>query len=606
MNFRKELNKLDLRFLVYDSLVMLLTFWFAVILRFDFFKVTVFYDNAFIVIVPGVLVLMVLVKVGLYKRVSHDHPNILIKVGGLWSMLYFAYLSTQDLYSLPRSLAVIWPLCFVSLSMLGRFSASRILQVFGHPSRKRVAVYCESDAVDGAQKLIEASFNEELTCLISDEPERYDSSANFIVESPSRLLFLAARGLVDKVILSSSVMPADIKREYLVKLSATGVDIYHLDLINSPDLDVGGENILRKLELADFLKRDEFSINLDQIKEVCNSKNILITGAGGSIGSELVKQIMSAEPRKLVAVDNNELSLFNLRSDLNSDHKANRISYYLCDVCDEHGIKQIFENEEPNIIFHAAAYKHVDFVGHNLRSAIKNNILGTKNCADIARATRATTHFIFISSDKAVKPSSVMGATKLVGEIYIQHCARESAKKFCSVRFGNVLGSSGSVVPIFERCLKENKPLEVRGKDVERYFMTKQEAAQLVVTAVKHATGGDLFVLDMGRPVKIEWLAKQMITLHHGYFDPKFIKHTPLGPEEKITEVLSDESSCLIETGSTGILRAENTALSTNHERLVLEISDLLTSIDIPVSDELYDVFWSVIKKIQSGDSQCY
>jgi len=267
---------------------------------------------------------------------------------------------------------------------------------------------------------------------------------------------------------------------------------------------------LKNVDIEDLLGRDSVHLDTDQIGRLIKDKVILITGAAGSIGSELSRQVARFAPSRLIVLDQDETGIFNICQELKYGFSNLAIDSLIADITDAEKIKSIFKTHHPDIVFHAAAYKHVPLMEENPYEAIKNNVFGTENLANAAVENNAA-HFIFISTDKAVNPSSVMGATKRIGEMICQAGNSKNITKFISVRFGNVLDSRGSVIPIFREQIKRGGPVEVTDPEMQRYFMLNSEACLLVMQAAAMGQGGEVFVLDMGKPIKILDLAKEMI-----------------------------------------------------------------------------------------------
>ena len=302
---------------------------------------------------------------------------------------------------------------------------------------------------------------------------------------------------------------------------------------------------IRKINIDDFLGRSvvDFENNLPEVVDHYKNKKILITGAGGSIGSELCRQLAILWPKELILLDKDENGIFEISSELNSDFNEYKCKLrpLIADIRNERRLKHIFNIYRPEIIFHAAAHKHVPLMEFNISEAILNNVLGTKIVAQLADQYKVR-DFIYISTDKAVNPTSVMGATKRIGEIIIQIIASESNTKVSCVRFGNVLGSRGSVVPLFQKQIAQGGPITLTHPNVKRYFMSISEAIQLIIKAGTIGNNGELFVLDMGEPIKIKSLAKELIRLSGFAEDDIQIKYIGLRPGEKLFEkILIDE-----------------------------------------------------------------
>lgn len=295
---------------------------------------------------------------------------------------------------------------------------------------------------------------------------------------------------------------------------------------------------LRPVDIEDLLGRDPVKLDTTAVREYLAGKIVLITGAGGSIGSEIVRQVAKMQPKKLLLLGKGENSIYEITQELKINSPEVKTVPIIADIRDKERIKAIMDYFEPQVVFHAAAHKHVPLMEYQPAEAVRNNILGTKVVADEAAAHNVET-FVMISTDKAVNPTSVMGCTKRVAEMYVQSMNKNSGTRFVAVRFGNVLGSRGSVIPLFKKQIAKGGPVTVTHPDMKRYFMTIPEASQLVLQAGAMAKGGEVFVLDMGEPVRIYDLAKDLITLSGLIPDKDIeIKITGLRPGEKLFEEL--------------------------------------------------------------------
>ncbi len=378
----------------------------------------------------------------------------------------------------------------------------------------------------------------------------------------------------------------DIEEIIIAMPSADGTvirDIYNIchqtriktRIFYGTDELLNGRPKIREIELEDLLRRKAVNLNIDEIAGYINNRNIMISGAGGSIGSELCRQICRYDPAKIILVENSENNLFEINNELGEMFPSLDIEAELCDVKDRNRLQEVFKIGRPQVVFHAAAYKHVPLMEKHPGAAIKNNILGTKNMVEIADKVGVDT-FILISTDKAVNPTSVMGASKRIAEMVVQDINRKSKTKFAAVRFGNVLGSRGSVVPTFKQQIAKGGPVTVTHADMTRYFMTIPEAVQLVIQAGAITSGGEIFILDMGKPVKIIDLARDMIQLY-GYEPEKDIeiKITGIRPGEKLYEEL---------------FTACEQMTATRHERIyVSETSEHLTDNIIDKIENVYN-----------------
>lgn len=301
-------------------------------------------------------------------------------------------------------------------------------------------------------------------------------------------------------------------------------------------------NMIREVSLEDLLGRDPVQVDLAGIANYVTGQVVLVTGAGGSIGSELCRQVVPFNPKHLLLLGHGENSIYDVELELLKLFPALKLQTIIADIQDRARISEIFDNYRPSVVFHAAAHKHVPLMERDPSEAVKNNIFGTRNLAECAHEFKAS-RFVMVSTDKAVNPTSVMGATKRAAEMIVQGMDRSSSTKFVAVRFGNVLGSRGSVVPLFKRQIQEGGPITITHPEMVRYFMTIPEAVQLVIQAGALANGGEVFILDMGKPVKIADLAKDLIRLSGLRVGEDInIIYTGIRPGEKLfEEILTSE-----------------------------------------------------------------
>ncbi|MGI1658524.1 MAG: polysaccharide biosynthesis protein [Desulfitobacterium sp.] len=358
---------------------------------------------------------------------------------------------------------------------------------------------------------------------------------------------------IDKIIIAMPSASGEVIREIVGICEKTGVDLKIMpgvfDMV-SGQLDT---NEIREVQVEDLLGREPVSVNLEDVAGYLTGEVVLITGGGGSIGSELCRQVARFNPSKLVVVGHGENSVFDIEQELRVDNPTLDVATEILDIKDRDKVHIVFQRYKPGVVFHAAAHKHVPLMEKNPEEALKNNVMGTSNLAEAADEVKVKT-FVLISTDKAVNPTSVMGTTKRVAEMVIQSMDKRSQTKFVAVRFGNVLGSRGSVIPTFKRQIAKGGPVTVTHPDMVRFFMTIPEASQLVIQAGSMAEGGEIFILDMGQPVKILDLARDLISLSG--FEPDVdikIKFTGMRPGEKLYEEL---------------LTAEEGTSATKHKRI--------------------------------------
>ena len=347
---------------------------------------------------------------------------------------------------------------------------------------------------------------------------------------------------ITKVVIAMPSLPNKKLNEVYDVARKTGAEcviLPNIDEVMSGNLHV---QQLRNVEIEDLLGRDPVELDQTLIEKQLRGKRILVTGAGGSIGSEICRQVSSFRPKELIILGHGENSIYQLNMELLGKYAEHfRITPVIADVQDRKRIFEVMEKYRPDVVYHAAAHKHVPLMEINPREAVKNNILGTRNVAEAANHAKVKT-FVMISTDKAVNPPNIMGATKRLCEMIVQDMATKSeTTKYVAVRFGNVLGSRGSVIPLFKKQIAKGGPITVTHPDIVRYFMTIPEAAQLVIQAGSLARGGEIFVLDMGKPVRIVDLAKNLIRLSGYSEDDIEIKFTGLRPGEKMYEELLNE-----------------------------------------------------------------
>jgi FlaA1/EpsC-like NDP-sugar epimerase len=381
---------------------------------------------------------------------------------------------------------------------------------------------------------------------------------------------------------------ADILRKLQIKFS-TVPSIYEL---TTGQAQVGQ---LRPVELKDLLGREQVQLGSEEIQRTLRGSVVMVTGAGGSIGSELCRQIAAYGPRQLLLVEQSEVQLFQIEQELIDIGLGDRIVPLVADVLDRPRLEHVFEQFKPQVLFHAAAHKHVPMMEIQPGEAIKNNAFGTMQLAEMAQSYHVE-RFILISSDKAINPTNVMGATKRLAEICVQslYASRPEGTRFMAVRFGNVLGSSGSVVPLFNKQIAAGGPVKVTHPDVTRYFMTIPEAVGLVLQSAAQGQGGEIFLLDMGKPVKILDLARQLIQLSGRVPDHDIrIEFTGLRPGEKLFEELCYQGENVTTTAHPKIHRLVCEAIPLKRVRHIL--NDLIWQSDLLESDQLKQLLkWAV------------
>lgn len=379
---------------------------------------------------------------------------------------------------------------------------------------------------------------------------------------------------INKVIIALPTAPGKIIRNIVEQCNSLHVEVLTLPGIFEIINGKVNINSLRNIQVEDLLRRDTNKLNTDEVSRVLEGKIIAITGSGGSIGGELCRQIINFKPKKLILIGHGENSIFEIEQELRQEINMNSLAgmkkdilkSYIVDIRDYDRLKKIFEKEKPEIIFHAAAHKHVPLMEENPEEAVTNNVLGTRNLVNLSNEF-GVDQFVLISSDKAVNPTSIMGVTKRIAELIMLNASKKKKCRFGAVRFGNVLGSRGSVIKTFHKQLKNGGPITITHPDIKRYFMTIPEAVSLVLQVCVYNKGGEIFILEMGEPIKIIDLAKDMIKLsglREGY--DVDIKITGLRPGEKLFEELFIPGEVYDKTRHEKIYIAKNASLVLDSE----------------------------------------
>ena len=482
-----------------------------------------------------------------------DVLNILILNLGT-AVVFTVFMYISNTYSFPDTTLVMVLILSVSMQLLGRY-AFRLKRYYGRPHKnikdiKRTLIYGagEAGAILARESMTNPYFPYELVGFIDDDEKKIGSEMYNIkvLGNKDSLEMIIKNEKIENVLLAlPSIHSLDIRRivERIQKLD--GVKIKTVPSISEILDNESLASQIRDVRIEDLLGRDEIVINDGSIRGLIEGKVIFVTGGAGSIGSELARQIAKFNPKKLVTLDVNENDTYFLALELKRKYPNLDLVSEICNIREKDKLEFLFNKYKPNVVFHAAAHKHVPLMEHNPEEAIKNNIFGTKKVAECADKY-GVERMVLISTDKAVNPTNLMGASKRACELVIEHMNKVSKNtKFMAVRFGNVLGSNGSVIPIFKKLISEGKNLTVTHKDITRYFMTIPEAAQLVIEAGAIGKGGEIFILDMGKPVKIYDLAMSMIKLSNANVG---IDIVGLRPGEKLFEELLYDVNSAIKT----------------------------------------------------------
>jgi FlaA1/EpsC-like NDP-sugar epimerase len=368
------------------------------------------------------------------------------------------------------------------------------------------------------------------------------------VYKPSDLKKIIEKYDVKVLILAEKQFPKDLKNEVIDLCLQSNINILTLPNVSKWMKGELSTNQIKKFRIEDLLERDPIKLDEEEIRNYTRNKTILVTGAAGSIGSEIVKQLLCFEPNKIIIFDQAESPLYDLELELSEKYNFNNFEIVIGDVTNPLRLKRVFKLFNPEVVFHAAAYKHVPMMENSPSEAIITNVYGTRLLADLS-VEWGVTKFVMISTDKAVKPTNIMGATKRMAEMYVQSLNELGKTQFITTRFGNVLGSNGSVINRFRDQIKKGGPVTVTHPEITRYFMTIPEACQLVLEAGAMGKGGEIFIFDMGKSVKIVKLAEKMIQLSGLDNSEEIeIKFTGLRPGEKLYEELLNDKENTIPT----------------------------------------------------------
>lgn len=550
------INKRNLAKFLIDSISVIVGIITAFILKFSF-NWYEYLRKEYVITYLGIFL------VGyVYKKVSEkswsytnilDVLNILIlNIGTAIVFLLFMYINKEHIFPVTTLLIIL--ILSVSMQLLGRY-VFRLKRYYGRPHKnikdiKRTLIYGagEAGAILAREYMTNPLFPYEIIGFIDDDKKKIGSEIYNIkvLGNKESLEIIIKNEKIEELLLAlPSIHSSEIGRIVEKIQKFEGINIKTVPSISEI---LEGESLasqIRDVRIEDLLGRDEIVINDGSIRELIEKKTIFITGGAGSIGSELARQIAKYNPKKLITLDVNENDIYFLELELKRKYPNLDLVSEICNIRERDKLEFLFNKYKPNVVFHAAAHKHVPLMEHNPEEAIKNNIFGTKKVAECADKY-GVERMVLISTDKAVNPTNLMGASKRACELVIEHMNKVSkTTKFMAVRFGNVLGSNGSVIPIFRKLISEGKNLTVTHKDITRYFMTIPEAAQLVIEAGAIGKGGEIFILDMGKPVKIYDLAKSMVKLSNANVG---IDIVGLRPGEKLYEELLYDVNSAIKT----------------------------------------------------------
>lgn len=524
MEIKANLLKYRRFFIIFVHLVLITAAYIlAFLIRFDL-KL----DNVAIRLILRTIPLVILIKFavfyyyglysGLWRYVSIEDIWQVIKANTVATILYvLGDIFIYNKYSIPRTIIVVDFLICTSFVAGIRFFTRLLKERYKHIQYRKQRKILIVGAGQAGILMLKEFYNNpgmgQVVGFIDDDPAKHNETIHGIKILGGRgdIAEAVNKYNVEEIVLAIPSASGKVVREIIPYCQMPNIKLKIIPGLQKI-IDGSLEIKFRDVKPEDLLGRETVKVNDEEISSYLKNKCILVTGAGGSIGSALCRQIMRFDPRLLILFDRNENNVYFLDVEFKTKHPLIKARTFVGDVKDIGALKYLFSSFRPQVIFHTAAHKHVSLMEENPMAAVKNNILGTRNLIYAAHHYKAE-RFVMISTDKAVNPSSIMGATKRISEMILQAKAKKSRTKFMAVRFGNVLGSDGSVVPLFKKQIEEGGPLTVTHPEVKRYFMSVNEASQLVLQAGAFGKGGEIFILDMGEQIKIIDLARNLVTL---------------------------------------------------------------------------------------------
>ncbi len=615
MMFTKQNSPRWLIFLI-DISIVIFSVLLAYLLRFNFAIPDVEYKPlpvvlGYVIVVRSVSFLIARSYAGIIRYTNIADTLRIFTMIFLGSIILgvtniFTYFLVYHRFLIPYSIIIIDLLITSMLMVMFRMLVRIVFLEFEHPERAKanVIIYGAGETGITAKRTLERDEGTKFTVLafLDDNPAKIGKKLEGIdIMDPDKIDNLLETNTIEHLILGDHTLDPIHKQELADKCLAHNVKI-----LNIPPMIkwINGElsfNQIKKINIEELLERSEIKLDEHRISNDLQGKVILISGACGSIGSELVRQITKYMPKQLVLLDQAETPLHYLESECFELYPKVDMEFIIVDICNEARMEKIFSHFLPEIVFHAAAYKHVPMMENNPSEAIVNNVLGTKIMADLS-LKYGVRKFIMISTDKAVNPTSVMGASKRIAEIYVQALNQKNSTRFITSRFGNVLGSNGSVIPLFKSQIEKGGPLTITHPDITRFFMTIPEACQLVLEASVIGKDGEIFIFDMGNSVKIVDLAKKMIKLSGLTLGKDIqIKFTGLRPGEKLYEELLNKEENTLPTHHPLILIAK--VKEYGLEEVTREITELTGMVKTQSNFDIVKKMKEIVPEYRSQNS---
>lgn len=553
---------------IIDLLISISAIFIAYLIRFNF-DYELIERNLIIYVLPIIFIVRLVGSImggtysGIVRYTSTQDTFRIFRVLTLGSIFLAVINFIFPFIHIPYSIIIIEYLLILFLMLSLRISFKLIYHnyITSFSSTEAVVIYGSDEFGLNAKLALDSSIDSKAKILAFIDPTGKKKGKNLEgvkVYSSDDLQHLFSRFEIDKLIIAKKDIDLDRKKEIVEICLNANVKVCVVPKI---DAWVNGElsaNQIKAIKIDDLLERKPIHLESDAIAKQLNNKVVLVTGAAGSIGSEIVRQVSNFSPKRIILLDQAESPMYEIDLDLRENLNFTRFELVMGDVRDKQRLRRVFEEYSPNVVYHAAAYKHVPMMEENPSEAIKTNVMGTRNVADMSLEFNVDA-FVMVSTDKAVNPTNVMGASKRLAEIYVQSLSSTSLHtQFITTRFGNVLGSNGSVIPRFKKQIEEGGPITVTHPDITRYFMTIPEACQLVLQAAAVGQGGKIFIFDMGESVKIVDLAYKMIKLSGLQVD-KDIKviFSGLRPGEKLYEELLNEKENTYPTDHSRIMIAK-------------------------------------------------
>lgn len=518
----------------------------------------------------------------------------------------FSFYFINNLYIVPFSVIVIEFITVIFAMVTFRIVVKIAYLELLNPGKdkSRVIIYGAGEAGLITKRTLDRDLGTKykVVAFIDDDASKAGKKIEGVgIYKFNKLDELLQQDTIENVIISIQNLRPDRKKEI--------VDVcilHHTPVLTVPPVAnwINGQlsfKQIRKVRIEDLLERDEIKLDTEQIASELKDRVVMITGASGSIGSELSRQILKYQPARVVLIDQAESAMFDLEVELNDKFPARNFEIAIADICNEKRMAHAFKQFKPQLVYHAAAYKHVPMMENNPSEAVNTNIKGTKIIAELAVA-HGVEKFIMISTDKAVNPTNVMGASKRIAEIFVQSLNQQKETRFITTRFGNVLGSNGSAVNLFRKQIENGGPVTVTHPEVIRYFMTIPEACQLVLEAGVMGAGGEIFLFDMGKPVKILDLANHMIRLSGLEIDKDIqIKFTGLRPGEKLYEELLNDEENTLPTHHPQIMIGK--VREYNFNEISKNINDLIALFDLQNNEAIVRKMKAIVPEFISKNS---